>query len=376
MESNKIYQGNCLEQLNKIDDNSIQCVVTSPPYWGLRDYGVKGQIGLEPMPEDYVNNLIKVFSEVKRVLRQDGTIWLNLGDSYYGSGRGHNCEQSRGKYTEGQYASASSALNIVDKTAKHKFLKPKDLCGIPFRVAFALQERLGLYLRQAIIWHKPNAMPSSVSDRPTTDYEFIFLLSKSDRYYYDADSIREPHKLDSVKRACRARTSNKLKAKNYAISYLGENVGYDNMEEKLKNGELRSVNKGGRNNRAVWSITLKPYSGAHFATFPPELPRRCILAGSKEGDIILDPFAGAGTTLMAAKYLGRKYIGIELSKEYITLINKRIAQETITDFFYTQNSTEFCPVTQESLISVKRDSADSPNSPHDSSAIKEEANFS
>ena len=354
MESNKIYQGNCLEQLNKIDDNSIQCVVTSPPYWGLRDYGVKGQIGLEPMPEDYVNNLIKVFSEVKRVLRQDGTIWLNLGDTYCSGGTQRFDNENYGGLGEKQIDTRILGRGRINK---HPFLKPKDLCGIPFRVAFALQERLGLYLRQAIIWHKPNAMPSSVNDRPTTDYEFIFLLSKSDRYYYDADSIREPHKLDSVKRACRARTSNKLKAKNYAISYLGENVGYDNMEEKLKNGELRSVNKGGRNNRAVWSITLKPYSEAHFATFPPELPRRCILAGSKEGDIILDPFAGAGTTLMAAKYLGRKYIGIELSKEYITLINKLIAQETITDFFHTLTSTEVNPAMQESLIAVSEKTA-------------------
>ena len=361
-----------MEELKKIDDNSIQCVITSPPYWGLRDYGIEGQIGLESTPEEYINNLIKVFSEVKRVLRKDGTIWLNLGDTYSSIGKREdafkNQSQSKG-FCDGTLKSQGRG-----RLNKHAFLKPKDLCGIPFRTAFALQEKLGFYLRQAIIWHKPNAMPSSVDDRPTTDYEFIFLMAKSERYYYDADAIREPHKIESVKRACRARTSNKLKAKNYAISYLGENVGYDNMEEKLMNGELRGVNKGGRNNRAVWSITLKPYSEAHFATFPPELPRRCILAGSKEGDIILDPFAGAGTTLMAAKYLGRKYIGIELSKEYITLINKRIAQETITDFFHTQNSTEFCPV--ESLISVKRESADSPNSPHDSSDIKEEANFS
>jgi len=302
MELNKIYQGNCLEQLNKIDDNSIQCVITSPPYWGLRDYGVEGQIGLEPTPEDYVNNLIKVFSEVKRVLRQDGTIWLNLGDSYYGSGRGHNCEQSRGKYTEGQYASASSALNIVDKTAKHKFLKPKDLCGIPFRVAFALQERLGLYLRQAIIWQKPNAMPSSVSDRPTTDYEFIFLLSKSDDYYY------QPQKENT-------------QAKVIEPRMMTERRDVYNAKYSKNNGVKRSMF---RNQRAVWSINTEPYPEAHFAVFPEELPERCIKAGCPEGGIVLDPFMGSGTTLMVAKKLNRKSIGIELNKDYIQIAVNRL----------------------------------------------------
>ena len=375
MEVNKIYNGDALSLLKTFPDESINCVVSSPPYWGHRCYrtqplifggkekcehkwiveewakeklsikGVdnysefadyndratytnyclecgafKGDLGLEPTPEMFVDHLVDIFSEIKRVLKDDGVIWLNLGDTYYsGGGSSRHKGYADPKYPEGRDGSFEEL-----QTKHHKFLKPKDMCGIPFRVAFALQERLGLYLRQAIIWHKLNAMPSSVSDRPSSDYEFVFLLSKSERYYYDADAVREPHKIDSIKRACRARTSEKLKVGEYSISCTGKNVGYMGMEEKLKNGELRMVHPNGRNCRAVWSITTKPSHEQHYAAFPEELPERCIKAGSKEGDIILDPFFGTGTTGLVALKLNRNFVGIDLKKEYCDIAEKRL----------------------------------------------------
>ena len=319
-----------MEELKKIDDNSIQCVVTSPPYWGLRDYGVKGQIGLEQMPEDYVNNLVKVFSEVKRVLRQDGTIWLNLGDTYCSGGTQRFDNENYGGLGEKQI---DTRILGRGRISKHPFLKPKDLCGIPFRVAFALQEKLGLYLRQAIIWHKPNAMPSSVDDRPTTDYEFIFLLSKSERYFYkmEFEPTVEPY---SEKRAKRPETS-RMKA----IHGSGKPAG---------NFTTHKLRPEGRNIRTVWSFNTVPYPDAHFAVFPEELPERCIKSGTKEGDTVLDPFAGSGTTLWVAKRMNRKYIGIELSEKYIKLCNKRTAQQMVSDFN---------PLNEESLIAVSEKTA-------------------
>ena len=345
---NVILHGDAIECLRQLPDNYVHTVVTSPPYWGLRDYGVDGQIGLEKTPEEYVNKLVEVFREVKRVLRDDGTLWLNLGDTY-GSP------------------------------------KPKDLAGIPWRVAFALQKD-GWYLRSDIIWQKPNALPESVKDRPTKAHEYIFLLSKSPRYYYDADAIREPH----------ARLWNEKNGGSFA------KPNHEEAQAKKVSGALNHrgsypmPNPKGRNKRSVWAIPTRPFKGAHFAVFPPDLIEPCILAGSPEkacphcgapwervterktinkglapskkmhgmdkfhkrndseisraGDtivktigwkpacqcenndgsgrgIVLDPFFGAGTTGLVALKHNRNFIGIELNRDYVEMAKKRIESE-------------------------------------------------
>lgn len=288
-------------------------MITSPPYWGLRDYGVSGQIGLESSPEEYVQNLVSVFREVRRVLKDDGTLWLNLGDSYSGSGR---CAYKDGivrlsekskmqKTSEGTYRGVFKELNYS--------LKPKDLVGIPWRVAFALQED-GWYLRQDIIWHKPNPMPESVRDRCTKAHEYIFLLSKSKSYFFDVDSIKEPSKASSIERSKRPWSGNKdrgmPKGKSpHSFNYYGHGAAET------------------RNRRSVWSVTPKAFKGAHFATFPPDLIEPCILAGTKKAGIVLDPFFGAGTTGLVAQRHGRSYIGIELNPEYIKIAEERLKNE-------------------------------------------------
>jgi len=292
-----IYHGDCLDILPTIEANTIQCCVTSPPYYGLRDYGCAGQIGLEPTPEAYVEKLVAVFREVRRVLRDDGVLWLNLGDSYTGGANSGGANQNDG----GLLYRGSGLPN-----KRGNGLKPKDLIGIPWRVAFALQAD-GWYLRQDIIWAKPNPMPESVKDRCTKSHEYIFLLSKSARYYYDAEAIREPVKDTS--------------GKNMRAPKLGEHRKdgpYDTVTAKTY-AEIKGANR-----RSVWTITTKPYKEAHFATFPEEIPRTCILAGSKKGDTILDPFSGAGTTGVVAEKLDRKYIGIELNPQYTKLAEDRI----------------------------------------------------
>ena len=295
-----IYQGDVIEQLKKIGDESVRCVVTSPPYWGLRDYGNDGQLGLEETPEEYVENMVEVFQEVKRVLKDDGTVWLNLGDSYNGSG-GAGGDYNKGGLKEGQPKYGRKFTNN---------LKPKDLVGIPWRVAFALQSD-GWYLRQDIIWHKPNPMPESVTDRCTKSHEYIFLLSKSAKYYYDADAIRE-----EVKETNQGFISVRARTASGALG--GENQ--DNME-KRDYDEIKGANK-----RSVWTINTKPYKEAHFAVFPPKLPELCIKAGSKEGDTVLDPFFGSGTTGWVAEQMDRKWIGIELNAQYVEIAKKRFAQ--------------------------------------------------
>lgn len=256
----KILIGDCREVLTTLPDKSVHCCITSPPYFGLRDYGVDGQIGLEQTPDDYVNELVGVFREVKRVLRDDGTLWLNLGDSYAGSGKGIGSDHGKAVFSD---------ENIKKTNWKSTGLKPKDLIGIPWRVAFALKTD-GWYLRQDIIWSKNNPMPESVTDRCTKSHEYIFLLSKSKKYHYDADSIREPHK----------RLWDATNGGNLA------DIGHK------KNGKIETKNthpKGyplpnplGRNKRSVWNINTKPYKGAHFATFPTALVEPCILAGTSE----------------------------------------------------------------------------------------------
>ena len=287
MEYNHIYQGNVIDRLKDIPDQSVQCVVTSPPYWGLRDYGVSGQLGLEDTPEEYVENLVKVFREVRRVLKDDGTVWLNLGDSYSGSGKG----------TAGNLGKKHNERHLEHKTGGiiPIGLKPKDIVGIPWRVAFALQSD-GWYLRQDIIWHKPNPMPESVTDRCTKAHEYIFLLSKSAKYYYDADAIRTPLKDVSMRRLMQdienQKGSDRVPGKtNGPMKAVGGKDWQSNMAGSgLKNkGHKGYFDKDGNpicgstaNRKSVWKINTKPYKGAHFATFPPELPELCIKAGTSE----------------------------------------------------------------------------------------------
>jgi DNA modification methylase len=371
-----VHEGDALTRLRELPDASVHCCVTSPPYWGLRDYGDEGQLGLEPTPEAYVARLVEVFREVRRVLREDGTCWLNLGDSYNAAGReGHG---TRIGYKQQTNRASASGTDSNRPTAHG--LKPKDLVGIPWRVAFALQAD-GRWLRSDIIWHKPNPMPESVTDRPTKAHEYVFLLSKSERYHYDADAIAEP----SI--------------------HEGRVVEYDGTQKMARvDGERQRTTIGGpggsqrvvvgatRNRRSVWSITTRPFPGAHFAVFPPELPDLCIRAGTSERGCcaecgapwervvertaevdpsangsrfdrgktgardggertqdgeryrtvalgwaptcdhdgravpctVLDPFAGSGTTGVVALQLGRSFVGIELNPEYVEMARRRI----------------------------------------------------
>ena len=292
----ELYQANALNL--PIADNTVDCVVTSPPYWGLRDYHVDNQLGMESTPEEYCNNMTNVFREIWRVLKPTGTVWLNLGDSYAGSGRGPS------KWNPSQEMQS-------DQTPPSG-LKPKDLVGIPWRVAFALQAD-GWYLRSDIIWSKPNPMPESVQDRPTKAHEYIFLLTKSKNYYYDADAIGEPAKDWGI----RDRTNGK---------YHNEGTGlqpHTGLEKSYAT----------KNKRSVWTVTTKPYADAHFATFPEDLIEPCILAGSPEGGIVLDPFVGSGTAMVVAQKHRRKGIGIDLNKEYLDLAVKRIKNSKYNNQF-------------------------------------------
>lgn len=365
-----IWEGDVREALRQMPDSTVQCVVTSPPYFGLRDYGVAGQIGLESTVEEYVQTLVEVFREVRRVLRKDGTLWLNLGDSYNGSG-GAGGDYGPGGLREGQPRYPGRRLNS---------LKPKDLIGIPWRVAFALQAD-GWYLRSDIIWAKPNPMPESVTDRPTKSHEYVFLFSRSPHYYYDADAIREPahsERSGNARRVLAAERGRPAGAGGQrGVSFPWENTGQ------------------GRNRRSVWTIATQPFPDAHFATFPEELPRLCILAGTSpmacphcgapwrrviertgvvhrrepthtplhkptkvdstgwapatrptdrfepgcncEGNdgsgrcVVLDPFWGSGTTGAVALELGRIAWGVELNPAYIEISLRRLrgAQTTL-----------------------------------------------
>lgn len=285
---NKIIQGDCLEVSKILPDESIDCCVTSPPYWHLRDYGVEGQLGLEKTPEEYVQNLVNLFQEVRRVLKPQGTLWLNLGDSY----------------------------------------AEKNLVGIPWRVALALQAA-GWYLRQDIIWSKPAVMPESVTDRCTKSHEYVFLLSKNPRYYFDAEAIKEPAVCGNWG-ARLARPSNKsfpdeLKNGIRSSKRRGEFNGKTNA---LPGREAFRSIKNLRNKRSVWTVSTKPFKEAHFATFPEDLITPMVLAGCPQGGVVLDPFMGSGTTALIAQKLGRNYIGIELNPAYIEIASKRVGSVT------------------------------------------------
>lgn len=270
-----IIKADALHAMHRLPERFVQSVITSPPYWGLRDYKIEGQIGLEETLQQFINRLIAVFSEVKRVLKDDGTLWLNIGDGYTSGNRGYRAPDKK---------NSARAMNVRPDTPEG--LKPKDLLGIPWRLAFALQED-GWYLRSDVVWNKPNAMPESVKDRPTRAHEYLFLLTKSESYQYDHAAILEP----------------------------------------TPDGKLR-------NKRSVWNVSTQPTEGVHFATYPPALIAPCVLASTRPGDFILDPFFGSGTTGVVAEQNHRKYIGIELHPEYIALAQKRLrgSQQRIMHF--------------------------------------------
>ena len=302
-------------------DGVIQMCVTSPPYFGLRDYGVNDQIGLEQTPNAYVAELVAVFREVWRVMKDDGTLWLNLGDSYAAS------QSNNGGYSNKSTLSGFSRPDTKGRQANETGIrrklahgvKPKDLIGIPWRVAFALQSD-GWYLRQDIIWHKPNPMPESVRDRCTKAHEYIFLLAKSERYFFDSEAMKESATSNSSGAAASFKRSGSKRAQ--AIPNQSVGTHREDREDVAYNET--------RNRRSVWTVPTSPYSGAHFATFPPALIEPCILAGSRVGDIVLDPFSGSGTTAAVSKSLGRSAVGVELNQQYLELASRRVGDAVYT----------------------------------------------
>ena len=305
----RILEGDCRDVLRGLPAESVQMTVTSPPYWGLRDYGIAGQLGLEATPDEYVNKMVEVFREVRRVLRGDGTLWLNIGDSYAndtkwgGTSGGKNYTSAAGGY-RGQREKRSTGL------------KPKDLCGIPWMIAFALRSD-GWYLRQDIIWSKPNPMPESVTDRCTKAHEYLFLLSKSERYWFDAAAIAEPA----------------VKAGKFLHSYgtaAKDRQDVSEVNDRRTRIGLANWNQAQpdtRNKRSVWDVATQPFSEAHFATFPPALIEPCILAGCPKDGTVLDCFSGAGTTALVADRLERHAIGIEINPEYAKMSCRRIDED-------------------------------------------------
>ena len=335
---NKVYFGDCRETMRdlKAQGVRVQCCVTSPPYFGLRDYGHPGQLGLEQTPEQYVAAMVEVFRRVRDVLADDGTLWLNIGDSYASNPASGGAQSSR--MTGGEHKRTPPER----KYQRPDGLKPKDLIGIPWRLAFALQAD-GWYLRQDIIWHKPNPMPESVTDRCTKAHEYLFLLSKSERYYWDAEAMRERAVAADIgamdggaQRQADGTDANdgrnfRSKANSFkrdgskrAEKIPGQTVGTHRAER-----EESTYDTFTRNRRSVWTVPTQPYAGAHFAVFPPALIEPCVMAGSRPGDVVLDPFMGSGTTAQVAQALGRQWIGCELNTEYAPLQAQRTAQSAL-----------------------------------------------
>lgn len=290
--------GDTLDVLRTMPDASVDCVVTSPPYFGQRDYGTEGQYGLEPTPAEFAATMTAVFSEARRVLADDGTMWLNLGDSYY---------SGKGEPTQPDEKNGARRLGKRVLDGPSWGLTRKNLIGIPWRVALALQDD-GWILRNDIIWAKPNAMPESIADRMSTRHEHLFLFAKQPRYWFDLDAIREPHAAPERKSGARAFRARDL------------------SHQRTATGVYTGPDARGRNPGDVWEIATRPYPAAHFATFPIDLPLRCIKAGCKPGGVVLDPFSGSGTTGAAARQLGRRYVGIDLNPEYHDLAKQRFAQ--------------------------------------------------
>lgn len=404
--SNTIHNMDCIRGMKMLPDSSVQCCVTSPPFWSLRDYGSEEQYGLEPTPEDYVAKMVEVFTEVKRLLKQNGTLWLNLGDAYWGSGKAGKNSSYQTKHTEFGKPSTNSSRFGIPTTGKHPALKSKDLIGLPWRIAFALQgfavvpmysftewadilkearekgdwelvlfvegllrksdlleglKKSGWYLRQDIIWHKPNPLPESMTDRCTKSHEYIFLLSRSPKYYFDQQAIKTVLKDSSVLRLLQdielqrgsdripGKTNGTMKAKvsgrkpRPGIDINGGNqskghipMGLEGTSFKGHKGNFKANGEliGGSmaNKRSVWTVATRPFKEAHFATYPEELIVDCIKAGSKESDLILDPFMGSGTTALVSLLLNRKFIGFELNPDYIRIAHKRL-RERLGIFF-------------------------------------------
>ncbi len=364
-----LYHGDCRSVLSQLPDESVNCCVTSPPYWGLRDYGVAEQIGMEKTPDEFVSEMVQVFREVRRVLTKDGTLWLNLGDSYNNRPGQRQQGKERNDVAGWKQQTNAGCLTIGSRSVDN--LKPKDLIGIPWRVAFALQSD-GWWLRSDIIWAKPAPMPESVTDRPTRSHEYIFLLSKSETYYYDHEAIKEPSVSDhgsgnGFKRPERLsfadddgargnekpwqpKSWNGSKFDGQRDLLIHPNVG--RKPRTAKNAEMEPQHSGRRmvenvararaaggahdmpfgdtrNKRDVWTVNGEPFPEAHFATFPPALILPCVLAGSPEGGVILDPFSGAATTAMVSKENGRLAIGIELNPDYLEISRRRLSQEVL-----------------------------------------------
>ena len=341
----KFFQGNCIDKIKELDDNSIDCVVSSPPYYGLRDYGVNGQFGLEKTYQGYITNTVKVFKTFKPKLKDTATIWWNVGDSYSSGSRKTTTLQTVRKPKSNEISKSKQKYldGLIVRPSIQTCIKEKDLLMIPNRVAIALQEA-GWYIRSEIIWHKPNPMPESVRDRPTSAHEKIWLITKNKKYYYDADAIRDPLASSSLTRLNQdiknqkgsargnggRKTNGNMKAvfskKNIKGNFSKRGITRTTEGLNLKT-QLEKINPLGRNKRNVWTITTKPFKEAHFATFPPDLIEPCIKAGCPENGIVLDPFAGAGTTGIVARSLNRTAILIELNPEYIEISKNRIDKE-------------------------------------------------
>jgi site-specific DNA-methyltransferase (cytosine-N4-specific) len=311
-----LYHGDALAVARTLDDGSADCIVTSPPYFGLRDYGINGQYGLESSPAEYVAKMRDLFAELRRVLADDGTLWLNIGDSYSASATNNGGYSAKSRLRGGPVAPHEKGRMANDANTPRALIPdvgPKNLLGIPWRVAFALQDD-GWILRNAIIWNKPNAMPESVTDRLSGRYEHVFLFSKSRRYWFDLDPIREPHTSSEPKRfACAGDWVKSTEWNHNRSGYVGRD-------------------ENGRNPGDVWTIPTQPFPGAHFACFPTQLPQRCILAGCKPGGTVLDPFSGSGTTGLAAQRTGRRYVGIDLNVEYLELSLRTRLQQSAAGF--------------------------------------------
>jgi len=325
----RLIPGDCLAGLATLPDASVHCCVTSPPYWGLRDYGVDGQLGLEPTPGEYVAKMVAVFREVRRVLRDDGTLWLNLGDSYANTGAADSSKV--GGFTGDRIRNNRKGIMDSRPRGIPSGLKPKDLVGIPWRVAFALQAD-GWYLRSDIIWSKPNPMPESVTDRPTKAHEYMFLLSKSERYHYDADAIKERGSTATGN----VTDLDSLAGRNYDHRADGLTVGKGEAHTSgtRSGGNLSKAYAGvdwtvvGRNRRTVWTIPTEPFPGAHFAVMPTALVKPCILAGCPTGGTVLDPFTGSGTVAVVALENGCAFVGCELNPAYVDIAKKRVGNVT------------------------------------------------
>lgn len=321
-----ILVGHVIDRLRELPDESVHCVVTSPPYFGLRDYGVPGQIGLEPTLADYLATMVAVFRDVRRVLRSDGTCWLNIGDSYASAWPAPN---TRRNIIDNPMSAGKRGPERQSKLSG--VLKEKDLMMVPARLAIALQDD-GWWIRSDVIWGKPNPMPESVTDRPTTAHEHIFMLSKSARYYCDMDAVRLPLAVASIDRLAQnvesqngsERANGGAKTNGTMKAVRGKYMPLHINPNRNDGGGSEFAERGGANLRNVWMVATKGFDGAHFAVFPPEIPRRCILMGCPPGGTVLDPFLGSGTTLLVADQLGRNGIGIELNPSYAAMAEQRI----------------------------------------------------